>query len=148
MITGEHIVHSIYLQTLCLLAVGLGLDRVLCLNQGLPHHGSVRVDETGSLYSWLSNFAIAIRAADSLATRTPFHESFTVAYERSEVDTSTKHRAQVCSRMCVSISVHVYVSVCEPSICLPSAYFYLCVFFCFACFQCGLYCRRGLLTIL
>jgi E3 ubiquitin-protein ligase HERC1 len=93
-VAGDQVVYSTYLQTLSLLAVGLGLDHILCSSQGLPHQESVKDEEVNSSYLWLHNFAASLRAAESLANRTPFHKSFKVSYEQSELENTTGMKAQ------------------------------------------------------
>ena len=93
-------VHSTYLQTLSLLAVGLGLDHILCSSRGLPHQESVKVEEAASSYSWLHNFATALRASDSLASRTSFHKSFKVPCEQPELESTAGIKARVFTLDC------------------------------------------------
>jgi len=73
--SGEQLVHSQYLQCLASLAVGLGLDNVLCHLARPPHSNSGTHGLVPEWY-WLHTFGIALRTAHALAHRHAFPATF------------------------------------------------------------------------
>ncbi|KAK3097022.1 hypothetical protein FSP39_005665 [Pinctada imbricata] len=77
-VSGHQLVHSVYLQSLSALAIGLNLDKVLCYSPEPPHH-IVDIEDQELLlpeWQWLLTYATLIRSADALVQRSTFPDSF------------------------------------------------------------------------
>ncbi|KAG8440199.1 hypothetical protein GDO86_006116 [Hymenochirus boettgeri] len=80
-VCGDQLVHSLYMQCLASLAVGLNLDQLLCNPPIPPHHFPAPPDPSSwnpAEWAWLECFSTTIKAAEALAKGTQFPESFTV----------------------------------------------------------------------
>lgn len=78
--SGDQLVHSVFLQTLASMTVGLGLEKHLCHYPVPPHHTS-ESHSCPSEWSWLSTYATAIRSAEAIASGTVFPQSFVSEFE-------------------------------------------------------------------
>ena len=93
---GNQLVHSPFLQSLCALAVGLDIDKVLSdvsetksTLLSLNHETSL-VPE----WSWLHCFSTAMRTSDALTFRKPFPEEFSVPDEEA-IDSEIAYQPMV-----------------------------------------------------
>ncbi|XP_015230673.1 PREDICTED: probable E3 ubiquitin-protein ligase HERC1 [Cyprinodon variegatus] len=82
-VCGEQLVHSPYMQCLASLAVGLHLDQLLCRPPVPPHLRRCPPESgtavwTASEWAWLDGFSTTIKAAEALARRATFPDSFCV----------------------------------------------------------------------
>uniref|UniRef100_A0A6Q2XRL6 HECT-type E3 ubiquitin transferase n=1 Tax=Esox lucius TaxID=8010 RepID=A0A6Q2XRL6_ESOLU len=78
---GDQLVHSVFLQSLASLTVGLSLEQYLCRACRPPHHHPETSDHTHSCpmeWSWLQTFSTTVKSAEAIARGTAFPESFSV----------------------------------------------------------------------
>ncbi|KAK7467957.1 hypothetical protein BaRGS_00036800 [Batillaria attramentaria] len=79
-LSGDQLLHSQYLQCLAALAVGFGLDTVLCFSPQPLHHvqdtGPLWMERLVSEWQWLLSFSTAIKSAARLLHREPFPPAF------------------------------------------------------------------------
>ncbi|XP_072108525.1 probable E3 ubiquitin-protein ligase HERC1 isoform X1 [Mobula birostris] len=75
---GDQLVHSIFLQSLSSLAVGLGVDHFLSRTAEPPHHKISTPEPLSHEWAWLSTFSATIKSAEALAKGTTFPEAFNV----------------------------------------------------------------------
>ena len=93
---GNQLVYSPFLQSLCALAVGLDIDKVLS-DVSETQAALVSLNRENSLapeLSWLHCFATAMRAADALTYRKSFPEGFSVPDEEI-LDTELAYQPMV-----------------------------------------------------
>ncbi|KAG2466568.1 HERC1 ligase, partial [Polypterus senegalus] len=86
---GDQLVHSAFLQSLASLAVGLGLDELLCRRHAPPHHLNRDFDLNSAEWGWLATFSTTIKSAEALAKGTAFPESFPILDIKQDTDTET-----------------------------------------------------------
>ncbi|XP_051890412.1 LOW QUALITY PROTEIN: probable E3 ubiquitin-protein ligase HERC1 [Pristis pectinata] len=75
---GDQLVHSIFLQSLSSLTVGLGLDQFLSRTTDPPHHKISTPEPVSPEWAWLATFSATIKSAEALAKGTSFPETFNV----------------------------------------------------------------------
>ncbi|KAK7116135.1 hypothetical protein V1264_001871 [Littorina saxatilis] len=77
---GEQLLHSQYLQCLAALAVGFGLDTVLCFSPEPLHHchntGPLCLEHLVAEWQWLLSYSTVIKSAVALLHRHPFPPAF------------------------------------------------------------------------
>ncbi|XP_065821674.1 probable E3 ubiquitin-protein ligase HERC1 isoform X4 [Labrus bergylta] len=76
---GDQLVHSVFLQSLASLTVGLSLEKHLCRFPRPPHHTYPEAHACPSEWSWLATYATTVRSAEAIASGTVFPESFIVS---------------------------------------------------------------------
>ncbi|XP_055489136.1 LOW QUALITY PROTEIN: probable E3 ubiquitin-protein ligase HERC1 [Leucoraja erinacea] len=77
---GDQLIHSIFLQSLASLTVGLGLDQFLSRTTDPPHH-KISTPEPVPVspeWAWLATFSATIKSAEALAKGSTFPETFNV----------------------------------------------------------------------
>ena len=107
---GDQLVHSVFLQSLASLTVGLSLEKHLCHFPRPPHHTSPDAHACPSEWSWLATYATTVRSAEAIASGTTFPESFIVS-EFQDVEDTAIIKALVSSdkTLCAIVCLAVYV---------------------------------------
>ncbi|XP_067667414.1 probable E3 ubiquitin-protein ligase HERC1 [Haliotis asinina] len=85
-LSGEQLIHSLYLQCLASLAVGLSLDKALCFSPQPLHHYTQETAHNNlvSEWQWLLTYSTTLKTSAALASRKPIPETFKILKRDSE----------------------------------------------------------------